>query len=154
MKKLIFLFLTRVIAFGIISDTAFAYEADKARSFKDELCTIVYTITNEWTGSQQVSVSITNNSSETLRNWAIKFDCAGEITNVWNAEECKDDGKIIALRNSGYNYEIIPDGTAGFGSAAHLGFSFQESVIELLGGHCDTQTVRQTKSVPKPFVLP
>jgi len=31
-----------------------------------------------------------------------------------------------------------------------LGFSFQESVIELLGGHCDVQTVRPTpREVPK-----
>ncbi len=40
-----------------------------------------------------------------------------------------------------------------------LGFSFQESVIELLGGHCDAQTVRSApretpKSVAKPFELP
>ncbi len=41
----------------------------------------------------------------------------------------------------------------------YLGFSFQDSVIELLGGHCDAQTVRPApretpKPVPKPFELP
>lgn len=40
-----------------------------------------------------------------------------------------------------------------------LGFSFQESVIELLGGHCDAQTVRPApreapKPLQKPFELP
>ncbi len=40
-----------------------------------------------------------------------------------------------------------------------LGFSFQDSVIELLGGHCDAQTVRPApreapKPVAKPFELP
>lgn len=40
-----------------------------------------------------------------------------------------------------------------------LGFSFQDSVIELLGGHCSTQTVRSApkeklKPVEKPFELP
>ncbi len=36
-----------------------------------------------------------------------------------------------------------------------LGFSFQESVIELLGGHCEAQAVKQpSKPVAKPFELP
>ena len=40
-----------------------------------------------------------------------------------------------------------------------LSFSFQESVIELLGGHCNTQTVSRApieapKPVEKPFELP
>lgn len=40
-----------------------------------------------------------------------------------------------------------------------LGFSFQDSVIELLGGHCSAQTVRSVpreppKPVAKPFELP
>lgn len=40
-----------------------------------------------------------------------------------------------------------------------LGFSFQDSVIELLGGHCSAQTVRSAprespKPVQKPFELP
>ena len=40
-----------------------------------------------------------------------------------------------------------------------LGFSFQDSVIELLGGHCSAQTVRHVpreplKPVVKPFELP
>jgi len=41
----------------------------------------------------------------------------------------------------------------------YLGFSFQDSVIELLGGHCSAQTVRPVpreppKPVAKPFELP
>ena len=36
-----------------------------------------------------------------------------------------------------------------------LGFSFQDSVIELLGGHCSTQSVRSApKETPKPVVKP
>ncbi len=36
-----------------------------------------------------------------------------------------------------------------------LGFSFQDSVIELLGGHCEAQAVKQSpKPVAKPFELP
>ena len=35
-----------------------------------------------------------------------------------------------------------------------LGFSFQDSVIELLGGHCSAQNVSSTKAAPKPVVKP
>ena len=60
-------------------------------------------------------MSVTNNGEETLRNWALKLDCSGEISDIWNAEVYSDDGEIIVLRNCGYNYEIIPGNTVEFG---------------------------------------
>ncbi|MDE7194228.1 MAG: DUF3991 and toprim domain-containing protein [Oscillospiraceae bacterium] len=35
-----------------------------------------------------------------------------------------------------------------------LGFSFQDSVIELLGGHCSAQTVSSPRAAPEPVVKP
>ncbi len=35
-----------------------------------------------------------------------------------------------------------------------LGFSFQDAVVELLGGHCSAQTVSSPKAVPKSVVKP
>ncbi len=35
-----------------------------------------------------------------------------------------------------------------------LGFSFQDAVVELLGGHCSAQTVSSPKVAPKPVVKP
>lgn len=60
-------------------------------------------------------MSITNDGEETLRNWAVMFDNAGEITNIWNAEVYRNDGELCVIRNNGYNYEIIPNGTVEFG---------------------------------------
>ncbi len=37
------------------------------------------------TNGTALSIAITNNGSETVRNWALKLDCSGEITNIWNA---------------------------------------------------------------------
>lgn len=115
MKKLISLFMAVVMLFGIGAEAFAAYEGDKAHTYESADCTIVYTITNEWTGNQQVSVSITNNSEETLRNWAIKFDNTGTISNIWNASVLKNDGELCVIRNNGYNYELIPDATVEFG---------------------------------------
>lgn len=115
MKKTISIILSIVMMLGLIAQTVSAYESDKSRIYKDDLCTILYSITNEWSGNQQISVSITNDGEETLRNWAVMFDNVGEITNIWNAEVCRNDGELCIIRNNGYNYEIIPDGTVEFG---------------------------------------
>ncbi len=115
MKKIISLLLSIVLLFQVGAEAFAAYTEDRAKAYEYGDCTITYTIENEWDNYQQISMSVTNNGSETLRNWALKFDSPGEITNIWNAEVCKNDGEIIALRNSGYNYEIVPDGTVDFG---------------------------------------
>lgn len=115
MKKIISLLLSMVLLFQVGAEAFAAYTEDRAKLYEYSDCTVTYTIENEWDNYQQISMSITNNGSETLRNWALKFDCSGEITNIWNAEVCKNDGEIIVLRSCGYNYEIIPDGTVEFG---------------------------------------
>lgn len=115
MKKLISLFMAVVMLFGIGTETFAAYESDKVHTYESANCTIVYSITNEWSGNQQISVSITNNSEETLRNWAIKFDNTGTISNIWNAMVLENDGELCVIRNNGYNYELIPDATVEFG---------------------------------------
>lgn len=115
MKKLISLFMAVVMLFGIGAEAFAAYESDKVHTYESANCTIVYSITNEWSGNQQISVSITNNSEETLRNWAIKFDNTGNISNIWNASVLKNDGEMCVIRNNGYNYELIPNATVEFG---------------------------------------
>lgn len=114
MKRIISVILTIAMVLGISMETFAAYEGDKAHAYKSDNCTITYSITNEWSGNQQISVSITNDGEETLRNWAVMFDNAGEITNIWNAEVCRNDGELCVIRNNGYNYEIIPNATVEF----------------------------------------
>lgn len=104
-----------VLLFELSIETFAAYGGEKSRAYQSDNCTITYSITNEWSGNQQISVSITNDGEETLRNWAVMFDNAGEITNIWNADVCKNDGKLCVIRNNGYNYEIIPNATVEFG---------------------------------------
>lgn len=115
MKKLISLLISIALLFSVSAEAFAAYTEDRAKAYKSGDCTITYTIKNEWDNYQQIQMSVTNNGSETVRNWALKFDCSGEITNIWNVEVCQNDGEIIALRNCGYNYEIAPGNTVEFG---------------------------------------
>ena len=115
MKRIISVILTIAMFLGISIETFAAYGEEKSRAYQSENCTITYSIANEWSGNQQISVSITNDGEETLRNWAVMFDNAGEITNIWNAEVYRNDGELCVIRNNGYNYEIIPNATVEFG---------------------------------------
>ncbi len=115
MKKLISLLISIALLFSVSAEAFAAYTEDRAKAYKSGDCTITYTIKNEWDNYQQIQMSVTNNGSETVRNWALKCDCSGEITNIWNVEVCQNDGEIIALRNCGYNYEIAPGNTVEFG---------------------------------------
>lgn len=115
MKKLISLFMSMVLLFSVGAEAFAAYPEEHTRSYETENCTVTYTVQNEWDSYRQIEMSVTNNSEETLRNWALKLDCSGEVADIWNAEVCTDDGEIIELRNCGYNYEIIPGNTVEFG---------------------------------------
>ena len=129
MKKLVSLVLTLAIMFGVISETAFAYESDKSRTYEIENCTISYIVANVWDRNQQIVMSITNNGEEVLRNWAVKFDTSGAVLSPWNAEVYSADSNSVVLRNCGYNYEIMPNATIEFGFQLNgEALSFPESV--------------------------
>ena len=115
MKRFISLLLSIIIMFSITTDTFAAYGGELARAYESGDCTVTYTIQNEWDGNQQISMSVTNNGSQTIRNWALKFDCADEITNIWNATVVQNTDGLCVIKNNGYNYEIIPNGTVEFG---------------------------------------
>ena len=115
MKRIISLLLSMIIMFSITADTFAAYGGELARAYEADDCTVTYTIQNEWDGNQQISMSVTNNGSDTMRNWALKFDCADEITNIWNATVVQNTDGLCVIKNNGYNYEIIPNSTVEFG---------------------------------------
>lgn len=82
MKKIISLLLSILLLFQVGAEAFATYTEDRAKAYEYGDCTITYTIENEWDNYQQISMSVTNNGSETLRNWALKFDSPGEITNI------------------------------------------------------------------------
>lgn len=115
MKKIISLLLSMIIMFSITSDTFAAYGGELARAYEAGDCIVTYTVQNEWDGNRQISMTVTNNGSETLRNWALKFDNAGEIADIWNASVVRNTDGLCVIKNNGYNYEVIPDGSVEFG---------------------------------------
>lgn len=74
-----------------------------------------YTVTNEWFGNQNVNVTLTNTSSESILNWALGYDAGGEISGIWNGYVYSKSDEDYIIKNAGYNYEIEPYQSVNFG---------------------------------------
>lgn len=76
---------------------------------------VYYSVVNQWTGHYQIEITIENTGNDTISNWALKYDAQGTISNIWNAEIYRNDDTKYIIRNSGYNYEILPSQSVSFG---------------------------------------
>ncbi len=74
-----------------------------------------YAVTNEWFGNQNVNVTLTNTSNESILNWALGYDATGEISGIWNGYVYSKSEEDYIIKNSGYNYEIEPFQSVNFG---------------------------------------
>ncbi len=74
-----------------------------------------YTVINEWFGNQNVNVTLTNTSSESILNWALGYDATGEISGIWNGYVYSKSDEDYIIKNAGYNYEIEPYQSVNFG---------------------------------------
>lgn len=74
-----------------------------------------YTVTNEWFGNQNVNVTLTNTSNESILNWALGYDANGEISGIWNGYVYSKSDEDYIIKNAGYNYEIEPYQSVNFG---------------------------------------
>ena len=96
---------TAVPVYAETGSTTYTYDGYK----------VDYTVTNEWFGNQNVNVTLTNTSSESILNWALGYDATGEISGIWNGYVYSKSNEDYIIKNSGYNYEIEPYQSVNFG---------------------------------------
>lgn len=77
--------------------------------------TVEYTIKNEWTGNQNIEVTITNTSDDVLSGWAMGYNAFGEIGGLWNAKIYGHQGTEYIFSSAGYNDELAPGQSTNFG---------------------------------------
>ncbi len=119
------------------SETERIYEGDGYK--------VTFSLVSSWNTGYNLGVEIENTGSESIQNWHLSFDYAGEITNIWCAEiqETTEDGYII--KNVGYNMDIAPGAKTSFGISENTAFpGFPENVIIPCG---DNETVTGEYSV-------
>ena len=106
---------------------------------------VEYSVMNEWDKNQNIGITITNTGTETIENWAVKYDASGEISNLWNGKINKKDGTSYIIENAGYNSDIKPNQTVNFGyqltsenPAVPSSYSFCMKRVPKTGGYTVT----------------
>ena len=76
---------------------------------------ISYAVTNVWLGGQNVLITVTNLSDESICNWAFRYDAGGNIEKLYNAEIFDNEGTEYIIKNEGWNFELTPKHSVSFG---------------------------------------
>ena len=74
-----------------------------------------YNVTNEWAGAQTVELTVSNTGTDSILNWALKYDTEGEISNLWNADLYEQNDDEYVIKNVGWNFEIAPSQSITYG---------------------------------------
>lgn len=107
-----------------------AETAGESQVYAYEGYTVEYKIVNEWTGNQNIQVTITNTSDELISNWAVGYNASGEINGLWNAQIYGQQGTEYILSCASYNSEIVPGGSVNFGyTLTGDSFKFPQNII-------------------------
>ncbi|MFF4799641.1 cellulose binding domain-containing protein [Streptomyces sp. NPDC001351] len=79
-------------------------------------CTVIYKITNQWSGGFQADVQLTNTGSSAWSGWSLGWTFADgqKITQLWNAERTQS-GAAVTVRNVSWNGTVAAGSSVGFG---------------------------------------
>ena len=84
---------------------------------------IVFEIKDSWEGGFTGNVTIVNTGDKPLKNWSLKLNYKGKLTNVWNAEVKKHNGDQYLLGNADWNKDIDPGKSVEFGMSEQTDFA-------------------------------
>ena len=76
---------------------------------------IEYDIVHKWDKGQTIQITVTNTGSQSLLNWAFRYDALGTIRDLWNATVIENDGTNYFIKCVNSNYEIKPGKSILFG---------------------------------------
>jgi poly(hydroxyalkanoate) depolymerase family esterase len=80
-------------------------------------CSATYSVTSQWTGGFQLSVTVTNSSSSAITGWTVGWSYANgqTITQSWNATVTQSGAKVTAT-NLSYNGNVAAGASTSFGA--------------------------------------
>ena len=116
MKRKILSFATGLVLMStLISPVAALADEETTKVFSYETYSVSYEIKSSWDNNQIIEVTLTNTGDEPILNWALEYDAKGEINGIWNSKIYDSNETEYVLRNSGFNYEILPQQSVTFG---------------------------------------
>ncbi len=102
-----------------------------------------YSIRTEWNSGFTASISITNDTSETIDGWAVSwgFSDGSTVAQIWNAS--LSGASPYVASNLSYNGQIAPSATVEFGFNGNKGQFNTPAQIPVLSGVCDNTVTNQ-----------
>lgn len=140
-RRIISFLLSFAIAFVFILPTNVLAAEENIKKYCGSGYEITYDIKSRWTGNQNVEVTIKNMGTESLLNWALKYDAHGELNGLWNGTVLSSDSTKYIIKNAGYNYEIKPEQSVTFGYTLSGEYMEFPETIEL----CSQRTERDSE---------
>lgn len=62
-----------------------------------------FSVTSDWGDGYTGSITITNDTNKTIRDWVLSFDFDHDIDSVWNGNMIEHNGNHYVIQNAGYN---------------------------------------------------
>ena len=79
-----------------------------------------FSFTNQWSGGGQGLFHITNDTSQPIQGWTLRFDWNAEITSAWNGTVQSHVGNQYKIVNAEYNATIAPGASVDVGCVANF----------------------------------
>ena len=117
MKRIISIGLSLIMLLVSAVNMALPVAADsgKIKEYVHDGYVVEYNIVNEWTGNQNVRVTVTNTGDEEICGWAVKYETPGKISGIWNGTIVSEQENTYVISSSEYNSVIAKGAAATFG---------------------------------------
>ena len=100
--------------FGVNTKTASAEERTMQNYVYDGY-EVDFDVTDAWDGAFNADVKIANTGDAEICDWALTFEFAHEIQNLWNATVVEHTGNTYVIKNADWNANIKPGEGVAFG---------------------------------------
>ena len=100
--------------FGVNTKTALAEERTM-QNYVYNGYEVTFDVTDAWDGAFNAEVKIANTGDAEICDWALTFEFAHEIQNLWNATAVEHTGNTYVIKNADWNANIKPGEGVAFG---------------------------------------
>ena len=103
-RRIISIFMSVIVLINIIVPV-YASAADVADNNSSVYIgngyVVYYDVKSSWGNNQNIEIKIKNICSETISNWALKYDAHGEISGLWNGIAYSSSETQYIIKNAG-----------------------------------------------------
>jgi hypothetical protein len=113
---------------------------------------VAYAVTEDWSSGFSAELTISNDASWTIADWALSFQFAPQIDSIWNARIVSHQGPTYVVGPADASWD---DGELAPREVVKIGFVAQGSARERpAGAYLNGAPIRLDGSSPAPRVVP